>query len=519
MYSKWVSGHQRRQHRNRVGNWLKARGGRDKVVIATKVGLEMPGVGQGLRRHYTLPARRGFAEALTDRPYRSLSVSTPTTRMHRWKRWRPTTSSSGRARCRPAMARCCSSTRRAWLKPLGRFSAPNSLPRSSALAAALQHVRTRRLRARAGAAGFEESIGVIPYYSLASGFLTGKYRTEAGVRERARAAAAPGDPQQARPAHSQSFGRRLRTSESQPGPGGSRVAHRAPQHHRPHRQRHQPRSIQGSDRRRASQARRRRDQGAGYGEPIAISPPALLLRLYFVQDPFLLVVDACQARITSAALHDYLERDGIVFVTGSKFMGGPPFSGFALVPRRIAGRRRRCPRGWRRSSAAANGRRAGRAPNGSSTAPIPGCCCGSRRRSSSSSGSSSWTRPTSSGSSSPSTPRSAPRSSRRLQPTAWRPIRPATGKKPTPTRSRCGRCRRSIFPNSFRSDVRGRAGLAQKAARRGRPARPAGQVRAARHRLGRDAPGRAHHVAGGGQGGAFRRGAGPVVRGRHGEGA
>lgn len=45
-----------------------------------------------------------------------------------------------------------------------------------------------------------------------------------------------------------------------------------------------------------------------------------------------LAVDACQARITSTAVSDYLARDAIVFVTGSKFMGGPPFSGFALVP-------------------------------------------------------------------------------------------------------------------------------------------------------------------------------------------
>ena len=44
------------------------------------------------------------------------------------------------------------------------------------------------------------------------------------------------------------------------------------------------------------------------------------------------LVDACQARITSAAIADYLARDAIVFVTGSKFMGGPPFSGFALLP-------------------------------------------------------------------------------------------------------------------------------------------------------------------------------------------
>jgi hypothetical protein len=44
------------------------------------------------------------------------------------------------------------------------------------------------------------------------------------------------------------------------------------------------------------------------------------------------VVDACQARITTTAIHDYLARGIIVFLTGSKFMGGPPFSGFALLP-------------------------------------------------------------------------------------------------------------------------------------------------------------------------------------------
>ena len=58
------------------------------------------------------------------------------------------------------------------------------------------------------------------------------------------------------------------------------------------------------------------------------------------------VVDACQARITSGAVTDYLERDAIVFVTGSKFMGGPPFSGFALVPRALAGGAQPLPEGF-----------------------------------------------------------------------------------------------------------------------------------------------------------------------------
>lgn len=71
------------------------------------------------------------------------------------------------------------------------------------------------------------------------------------------------------------------------------------------------------------------------------------------------VVDACQARITTQAIHDYLARGIIVFLTGSKFMGGPPFSGFALLPSGIVGsatllaagmasvfRRAEVPAGW-----------------------------------------------------------------------------------------------------------------------------------------------------------------------------
>lgn len=59
-----------------------------------------------------------------------------------------------------------------------------------------------------------------------------------------------------------------------------------------------------------------------------------------------LVVDACQARITSAAIADYLARGAIVFVTGSKFMGGPPFSGFALVPPALAAGAPALPQGF-----------------------------------------------------------------------------------------------------------------------------------------------------------------------------
>jgi hypothetical protein len=48
------------------------------------------------------------------------------------------------------------------------------------------------------------------------------------------------------------------------------------------------------------------------------------------------VVDACQARIAAHAIGAYLDRGAIVLMTGSKYMGGPPFSGFALVPPAMA---------------------------------------------------------------------------------------------------------------------------------------------------------------------------------------
>jgi len=58
------------------------------------------------------------------------------------------------------------------------------------------------------------------------------------------------------------------------------------------------------------------------------------------------VVDACQARITSAALAGYLKHGAIVLLTGSKFIGGPPFSGFALVPAAFAARAAPLPAGF-----------------------------------------------------------------------------------------------------------------------------------------------------------------------------
>ncbi|MBJ7405042.1 MAG: hypothetical protein JHD07_17745 [Bradyrhizobium sp.] len=48
------------------------------------------------------------------------------------------------------------------------------------------------------------------------------------------------------------------------------------------------------------------------------------------------VVDACQARLDRRRLRSYLDRGYMVLITGSKFFGGPAFSGALLVPKGLS---------------------------------------------------------------------------------------------------------------------------------------------------------------------------------------
>jgi hypothetical protein len=59
------------------------------------------------------------------------------------------------------------------------------------------------------------------------------------------------------------------------------------------------------------------------------------------------LVDACQFRLTPSTLRGHLAREFLVAITGSKFLGGPPFSGALLVPRTLAERLRTAPVAWR----------------------------------------------------------------------------------------------------------------------------------------------------------------------------
>jgi hypothetical protein len=63
-------------------------------------------------------------------------------------------------------------------------------------------------------------------------------------------------------------------------------------------------------------------------------------RLRDISDDVVVVVDAAQGRFSRRGLRDALQKDYLVMFTGSKFYGGPPFSGALLVPPRFRPDRR-----------------------------------------------------------------------------------------------------------------------------------------------------------------------------------
>jgi len=54
VYSAWVPGHKGGESETIIGNWLRLSGKRDKIVLATKVGIEMGDGSKGLKKDYIL---------------------------------------------------------------------------------------------------------------------------------------------------------------------------------------------------------------------------------------------------------------------------------------------------------------------------------------------------------------------------------------------------------------------------------------------------------------------------------
>jgi aryl-alcohol dehydrogenase-like predicted oxidoreductase len=176
-YSRWIPGNKGGESETIIGNWLRQRpGARDKVLIATKVGSEM-GPGQsGLSKAYILGSvERSLQRLNTD--YIDLYQS------HRDDDKTPidATLEAYAQLVRQGKVRVigASNFTAARLEASLESSAAHGFPRYESLQPEYNLVARAKFEGELADLCRKEQIGVIPYFSLASGFLTGKYRSEA----------------------------------------------------------------------------------------------------------------------------------------------------------------------------------------------------------------------------------------------------------------------------------------------------------------------------------------------------
>ena len=184
VYSKWIPGHKGGESETIIGNWLQKKGGRDKVVIATKVGVEMAPGESGLSKAYILrEVERSLGRLKTDYIdlYQSHRDDAETSFEETLEAYEELIK-AGKVRAIGA-----SNYKADRLAESLKVSAARELPRYETLQPWYNLYDRADFEGELADLCKRENIGVIPYFSLASGFLTGKYRSEKDLAGRARA--------------------------------------------------------------------------------------------------------------------------------------------------------------------------------------------------------------------------------------------------------------------------------------------------------------------------------------------
>jgi aryl-alcohol dehydrogenase-like predicted oxidoreductase len=173
VYSAWVDGHRGGESETMIGEWLRSRGLRDRVLIATKVGM-LPGEGgeklapagivaaceASLRRLGTDRIDLYFAhQDDEDQPQEVVAEAFATLVQ------------AGKVRVLGA-----SNFHAARLKSAIETARGAALPHYQVLQPEYNLVSRHKFEGELQDYCVTENVGVVPYYGLASGFLTGKYR-------------------------------------------------------------------------------------------------------------------------------------------------------------------------------------------------------------------------------------------------------------------------------------------------------------------------------------------------------
>lgn len=175
MYSKWAPGNSGGESETIIGKWLAQPGKRDKVLIATKLGTDMGEGRKGLSAKYIAEAVEGSLKKLqveTIDLYQS-HVDDPETPLEETLTAYAKLIEEGKVRVIGAS----NYTAPRLLEALD-VSARLGLPRYESLQPNYNLYDREGFEKELEPLCLEETIGVISYFSLASGFLSGKYRSE-----------------------------------------------------------------------------------------------------------------------------------------------------------------------------------------------------------------------------------------------------------------------------------------------------------------------------------------------------
>lgn len=185
VYSRWAPGNQGGESETIIGRWLKKTGSRAKVVIATKVGMEMGPSEKGLSAAYI---RRAVERSLNRLQIDTIDLY----QSHQDDAATPLEETLGAfgeliaaGKVRAIGASNYSAAR---LAEALRVSDEKKLPRYASLQPGYNLYDRAGYEAELEPLCRAEGLAVLPYYSLAAGFLTGKYRSEADLGQSARGA-------------------------------------------------------------------------------------------------------------------------------------------------------------------------------------------------------------------------------------------------------------------------------------------------------------------------------------------
>jgi len=178
VYSRFIPGNKGGESETILGEWMKARGNRAKVVLITKVGMDMGDGKKGLKPAYIAQAVEASLSRLkTD--YIDLYLShAPDAETPIAETLGAYQTLIGQGKIRSAGG---SNYDAAGLKAALDAGDGKTTARYSTLQPHYNLVERKSWEGPLEDLCAAEGIGVIPYFALASGFLTGKYRSEADL--------------------------------------------------------------------------------------------------------------------------------------------------------------------------------------------------------------------------------------------------------------------------------------------------------------------------------------------------